>query len=76
MNDYVFNAAFEIYLVAGAVYTFVPPKDFLLEKLRAARPGWSEDFCRQFLAFSKVAIITAVLVNGYFLAQMICGKAR
>jgi hypothetical protein len=76
MSDYMFYAAFEVYLVAGAVYALVSSKDVLLSKLRSARPGWSEDFCRQFLAVSKVSIVTAGLVNGYFLAQMIRGSAR
>jgi hypothetical protein len=76
MNDYVFNAAFEVYLVAGAVYIFFSSRSSLLSKLKDARPSWSEDFCRQFLAVSKVGIIAAVLVNGYFLLGMIRGDAR
>jgi hypothetical protein len=76
MNNYIFNAAFEIYLVAGAVYILLSSKSSLLSKLKSARPNWSEDFCRQFLVVSKVAIIAGVLVNGYFLAQMIHGEVR
>jgi hypothetical protein len=76
MNDYIFNAAFEVYLIAGAVYILLSSKNSLLARLKSARPSWSEDFCRQFLVVSKVAIIAAVLVNGYFLSQMIHGEAR
>ena len=76
MSDYVFNAAFEVYLVAGAVYIFLSSRNSLLSKLKNARPGWSEDFCHQFLVVSKAAITTAVLVNGYLLLGMIRGGAR
>jgi hypothetical protein len=76
MNDYIFNATFEVYLVACGVYIVLSSKSLLLSKLKSARPNWSEDFCRQFLVVSKVAIIAAVLINGYVLAQMIHGEAR
>jgi hypothetical protein len=76
MSDYIFNAAFEAYLVAGTVYILLSPKSSLLSKLKSARPNWTENFCHQFLVVSKVAVIAAVLVNGYFLFGMIGEAAR
>ena len=69
MNDLALKVAFEIYLLAGVAYSFLLPKERHLTNLRNQRPGWSEDFVRQFFAISRLIWLGLTIVFTYNLIE-------
>jgi hypothetical protein len=69
VNDLALKIAFEIYLLAGAAYSFLVPKERHLANLRNQRPGWSEDFVRQFFAVTRVFWVGLTIVFTYALTE-------
>ncbi len=61
MSEIYFDFFFELYLILGTAYMLLTSTEKQLLIIQRARPGWSEDRCRQFfIALKTVFIIVTI----------------
>jgi hypothetical protein len=61
MNEIYFDIFFELYLLLATAYMLLASTEKQLSIIQRARPGWSEDRCRQFFLGLKTLFIMVTI---------------
>jgi len=75
MSDSWVHAGLIVYFIAGSTFLLAARKNYLVARIRAQRPTWTEQFCNQSVVVGRIAfVIFTLIITLSFFKQYLGGS--
>jgi len=76
MNDWWVSAGLMVYFIACSTFLLVVRRDYLVARIQAQRPSWTEAFCNQFVVVGRIVFVIFTLIFTFSFLSQHFGETR